>query len=314
MNNSLLSICIPTFKREKYLLENLSHIFKNKLSETVEIVIVDNNNDETNNMEIMIGELNKTNIRYFKNKENIGIDRNMIKVLEQARSRYCLWLGDDDIISDELIEGLLKELKEQPDLVLLNFSSISENLTIKKNNFIRIEEKIYNNLNSFFLKEVFNMPFGSIVVNKDFLHKVNYEKYIGTSHAYSGYIIEYISYISEKRNPIIYCSKNLKVYLRECKKTWSERSFIIHYEEIPKWFKLLPNEISQEIECKFREYLSEIFSMKILLQNMENLEKIKKLSLNYKVSFWRILKIKLILVLKKLKEIYEKQRNKYRLT
>ena len=146
----LVSICVPTYKRVEYLLQSLDILeLASRVSE-VEIVICDNDPSPYNETKDLIKRYNNLNIVYMKNSENIGIDRNMIRTIEIASGKYCFWLGDDDIISNESVDKLLSTVENTEfDLILANTSWISEDLLDKGENWSNSAEYTYNDLDLF---------------------------------------------------------------------------------------------------------------------------------------------------------------------
>ena len=96
----LLSICIPTYNRALNLYNCLHSIkiasklvSKNKF----EVCISDNSsNDDSKNI---YKKFNKyLNLKYKKNKKNIGIPKNFINVTKMAKGEYIWLIGDDDLL------------------------------------------------------------------------------------------------------------------------------------------------------------------------------------------------------------------------
>lgn len=117
MNRPLLSICIPTYNRAKYLPECLDSIvseFKNEsLRNNIEIVIADN--ASTDNTGDIVREYQKkySNIVYFANEKNIGFDRSFARLIEKSTGVYCLSIGDDDAFFDGAIPLVMKRIEKQ---------------------------------------------------------------------------------------------------------------------------------------------------------------------------------------------------------
>jgi hypothetical protein len=298
----MLSICIPTYKREEYLLQNLNKIVDNASRYNMEIVICDND-PAGNGLKDKLLEFHYPNILYIKNNENIGIDRNMIKTAEIARGNYCLWLGDDDILNNNSLDEINKVINNNDyDLILLNTNWISEDLSSTGEVWKYNEDRELNDINEFFRKHVYDMPFGAIIIKNEFLTKINIKKYLGTSHAYSGYIIEYLNYINQERKIKVLISNNIKVYLRDCVKSWSKNSFKIHYEEIPRWFDLLPNGLDDKNVIS-SNYIKNLFSKSNIIRNINWIDEINNYDLVYEISI--VIKLK-ILFIKIVYPIYKK--------
>lgn len=96
----VLSICIPTYNRAKFLKENLDTIVSQfsdpKIKEGVEVVISDNGSTDNTTEVVKEYQSKFDNIIYNRNEKNIGFDRNLLKVVEKSTGQYCLTIGDDD--------------------------------------------------------------------------------------------------------------------------------------------------------------------------------------------------------------------------
>ncbi|AMC36755.1 glycosyltransferase family 2 protein [Janthinobacterium sp. B9-8] len=128
MSEPLLSICIPTYNRDKYLKECLDSIV---IQECKDIEVVISDNASTDNTEVLILEYSKKlNIRYQRFDSNQGFDINCTKVVSMATGRYCMILGSDDCLLPDAIvniKGLLDSAK--PDI--LHYGYHQYNLTME---------------------------------------------------------------------------------------------------------------------------------------------------------------------------------------
>ena len=75
----LISVCIPTFNSEKYIIECLQSVLNQTYTE-FEIIISDNDSsDDTLNL---IESFKDERIKIFKNEKNIGMGNNFNKVVD----------------------------------------------------------------------------------------------------------------------------------------------------------------------------------------------------------------------------------------
>lgn len=95
-SHCLLSICVPTFLGAPYLRVLLSNLALQDRIEEVEIIVSDNASpDDT--LDVIDEFRQKLNrLRYFRNDQNVGFRRNLIKAVEQASGEYIWLFGDDD--------------------------------------------------------------------------------------------------------------------------------------------------------------------------------------------------------------------------
>lgn len=108
----LLSICIPTYNRKDCLIQCLESILHQPIFSDVEIVISDNASTDGTDLQVKKYILQYPNIIYSRNEENIGFDRNMLKVISLASGKYCLFIWDDDAFFDDSLQNIINILIE----------------------------------------------------------------------------------------------------------------------------------------------------------------------------------------------------------
>lgn len=124
MKKPLLSICIPTYNRAKYLEQCLEAIVsQSEFDDRVEIVISDNCSTDTTQE---VGERYQSkyeNIHYYRNKENVR-DMNYPIVFSEAKGVLRKLTNDTIIYKPNAIKqmlGLIEEnIDERPQLYFLN--------------------------------------------------------------------------------------------------------------------------------------------------------------------------------------------------
>ncbi|MGC8622298.1 MAG: glycosyltransferase family 2 protein [Caldisphaera sp.] len=106
----LVTIGIPTYNRSKYLKEALESAL-NQTYPNIEIIVSDNaSTDDT--QEMMKQYISNPKVKYFRQKENIGVPGNWNTCLNIARGKYFLLLSDDDILEKEAIEVLVSKFQD----------------------------------------------------------------------------------------------------------------------------------------------------------------------------------------------------------
>jgi len=114
--NKILTIGIPTFNRSDALIKNIDFILSLDILERIELLVIDNDSDD--------GTFDTLNSRYknkftfIKNETNIGFSKNTIKLFNYCKTKYLMWLSDEDFIYEENIYKLLT-LLEQNDYYFL---------------------------------------------------------------------------------------------------------------------------------------------------------------------------------------------------
>lgn len=121
-----LSILIPTYNRAQKLVRILKNIeieiTRIDAANFLEVIISDNASpDETKNaVETFIPDGYK--IRYFRQDVNVGFDRNIKFLYEQAKGDYVWYVSDDDILLPSALQEVVNGLKDtNPDVLLFSF-------------------------------------------------------------------------------------------------------------------------------------------------------------------------------------------------
>ena len=164
-NNYLLTIAIPTYNRSKYLDLCLAQICKQLPGneQFVELIVSDNNSADSSEEVVKKYIAQGCDIRYIKNKENIGAAGNVFQCYQQAKGKYLLILGDDDIFSDGSINSIINILKEKDYCIAyLKQCAHKNNSTHTSRNYTP-----FNNIREFIKKTHYGLTFISgNIVNK----------------------------------------------------------------------------------------------------------------------------------------------------
>ena len=111
INNSLVSIIIPAYNSEKYIMACLNSVF-NQTHKNIEVILIDDGStDKTGELcrEYMKHE-DRLNYCY---KENGGVSSARNKGLSLAKGNYIVFVDADDIVSPLYVELLLKGFKNE---------------------------------------------------------------------------------------------------------------------------------------------------------------------------------------------------------
>lgn len=114
--SELLSICIPTYNREKYLKRALESICAVIDTLDVKVYVQDNASDD--GTEHMIEQYITDKIIYGRNKVNVGGVKNINLLFNKAEGEYVFFLTDDDYLLPGGLDRLVNFIKEYfPDFV-----------------------------------------------------------------------------------------------------------------------------------------------------------------------------------------------------
>lgn len=263
----LLSIFIPTYNRAILLDEILERVIEAVSKEFISIYISDNCSTDNTEEIVLKWQKQYSFIEYNKNKQNIGADRNMLKILNCNASEYVLMLGDDDYVTVDFLEKIVPYLKENYDFIVLGTNC-------------NYQTKIYNSVGEAFGFLYDKMPYGTLIMRSGTMTMDVVDKYIGTYHAYSAVAWE-AACLSYSYGKILYYNESEVVVLGQGNKTWSSNAIDVFLYGIPKWYSLLP--IDSKIKSKVYKGHKRIYFNIKMFANMKL--DVKKSNLTSKIYF-----------------------------
>jgi glycosyltransferase involved in cell wall biosynthesis len=115
----LVSVGVPTYNGEKRIATAVTSVLRQEYP-NLEVIISDN--CSLDNTQAVCAELCKHNraIRYFRQKENIGLVPNFEFVLSQASGDLFMWIADDDSLEPGILQKYVYFLTTHPDYLLVS--------------------------------------------------------------------------------------------------------------------------------------------------------------------------------------------------
>ncbi|MFN8790907.1 MAG: glycosyltransferase family 2 protein [Bdellovibrionales bacterium] len=180
----VLSIAIPTYNGGQSL-ERCILSFIEQIEARTELVVSDNcSTDHTQKVILDLQARFPGKIRYHRNSENIGMDRNFDNAVRISSGAYVWILSDDDLVVDSnAIAKVLKVIKGRFDL-----GSVFANY---ENQFIPILQD-YEELNGdeyFKITQFKNTLISSTIINRRIWMNLDLRAYYGTYWTHIGYLI-----------------------------------------------------------------------------------------------------------------------------
>ena len=147
-NKYLLTVSIPTFNRSKELENCLTTLSKQTYKNFI-INICDNHGSNSKEIkEIVKKHSNDMEINYLRNDSNIGHIRNFIKLLFLCKTKYHIWVADDDTFKKNYFHDLIEiaelDFKKKQQIVVYIPSTILNYSNAKKIEIKQENKKIYN--------------------------------------------------------------------------------------------------------------------------------------------------------------------------
>jgi abequosyltransferase len=125
----LLSICIPSYNRSKYLPDLLNSI-ASQYDPRLEVVICDNGSTDNTQETVLLWQKNHPWIVYEKFEKNVGPDRCFLRSIEIASGTFAWLMGDDDILEPNALQIILEKL--DPSLVGITVNRAAYDSTLQK--------------------------------------------------------------------------------------------------------------------------------------------------------------------------------------
>ena len=196
-SNTLLGICIPTYKRPDQLLACVQSIIRSIGDRAIPIFISDDSTDETNSSVIAQLQAAYPHIVHDRNPKNLGIDRNILKSVDICTCRYAWMIGEDDRLVPEAIPTVMGVLENAPTelpFIFVNYASVNETLTlVLHERSLPLDHDIQKRVEDFFENEAWSIGFiGACIINRRLWDTAHRDPYLDSFFAHVGMILEYL--------------------------------------------------------------------------------------------------------------------------
>ena len=164
---SLVSIIMPYYKKEFYVLQSIESIL-NQTHQSFEIIII---NDDNENIEF-IDKFSKLDhrIRVVHNDKNLGAGPSRNKGIKLSKGEYIAFCDCDDLWKNEKLEAQLNFMKN----FKLTFSHTSYDIIDENSNFINTR-KAPQFLNFEKLRNSCDIGLSTVMIKKDILKNNLYQ-------------------------------------------------------------------------------------------------------------------------------------------
>ena len=116
LNEGKISVCIPTYNRSEFLKEAIQSVLQQSY-EHFEIIIVDDGSKD--NTAEVVSSFKDDRIKYFRNNENMGRPVTRNRAVKEAQNEYILWLDDDDLLENTIVEEYINILHRDPSIDII---------------------------------------------------------------------------------------------------------------------------------------------------------------------------------------------------
>ena len=113
----LLTVCIPAYNRASLLPPLLDSILSQDFDD-FELLICEDGSPERAaiaSVAKQYKERHPTRLRYEENAKNLGYDGNLRRLVELSSGRYCVFMGNDDLLCPGALQAIAATVLRQPE-------------------------------------------------------------------------------------------------------------------------------------------------------------------------------------------------------
>lgn len=238
MKDYLISICIATYNRSKFISQTLDSIIV-QLNDQIEVIIVDGASTD-NTEEVILKYVNKyKNIFYHKLESKGGVDQDYDIAVKKSNGKMCWLFTDDDIMKNGSIEKVFQYLDNETNLIIVNAE-------VKDKSLNKILIKSQLNVNSDIVKYDFDINelfiitaqylsfIGGVIINRKLWLSRKRKIYFGSEFIHLGVIFQ------ERITGKTVIISNPYISIRFGNAQWTERSFKIWMYNWPEFIWSFP--------------------------------------------------------------------------
>jgi len=177
-----LSICIPTYNRSEYLQECLTSVLTSTAEHASEVEIVISDNASTDATGDIVRTFQEAHpwIRYHRNEENIGGERNFYLLATLAKGENIWVFGDDDKMEERAVARVLDNIRAGYCLTICNYSQWDKHFVVqlKKCGLPGDQDQTFKDPNEIMKRFGLNLSYiSSVVIKKSLFLKITAEEY-----------------------------------------------------------------------------------------------------------------------------------------
>ena len=280
-----VSIIVPVYNVEKYIVKCISSIVNQKLKD-IEIIVV-NDGTKDNSIKLIKENFTDDRIKIF-NKKNGGAASAKNYGIKKAKGEFIFFVDADDFIEECLFEMYNKALKEKSDLVICDYYKYFEDKTKDHISIIPFYDKENKKCS------VISMPGPVCKLVKRKIVLENNIMFL-ENHCFEDNAI--MPYLCAVCNSFSYIKKPYYYYLQREGSALNKKSYSKSWEDIFSSLNNLYNRFDEggiineyynELEYIYIEYLLHAANLKFI-DYKEGIPNIKKVSriMNQKFPNWR---------------------------
>lgn len=139
-----VEICLAVYNPNMTFLEKQLESLNNQTYRNMEVIIVDDYSENSNEIKELIDKLlKKIKFKYYRNEINLGCNKTFEKLISIAKGDYIAFCDQDDIWKKEKIEKYIDlMIKEKPVLIYSDLEILDENDNKISNSLKNIRNRV----------------------------------------------------------------------------------------------------------------------------------------------------------------------------
>lgn len=193
---TLLSICIATYNRAKFIGPTLESIVS-QVEDGVEILVVDGASPDNTEEVVRKYQQKCSQLRYVRLPVKGGVDQDYDRAVELAQGEYCWLFTDDDLLKPGAVLAVLDAVRQGYNLVIANSEIKNMDLSrlLAERKLSLMEDRVYEDIpadKERFLAEVgdYLTFIGGVVIKRELWLARNRAKYYGSRFIHVGVIFQ----------------------------------------------------------------------------------------------------------------------------
>lgn len=182
----LLTVCIPAYNRAALLGPLLESILAQDF-EAYEVLICEDGSPERAAIAEVADRFDRLPpglIRYVENPVNLGYDGNIRRLVELAQGRYCVFMGNDDLLCEGALARIAAAVTQQADcgVVVRSYASFDADPALPKQIFRYFPQQhvLRAGAQAIFTAYRRSVVISGMVIHRDAAHAVATDRFDGT--------------------------------------------------------------------------------------------------------------------------------------
>lgn len=250
-----VSVILPLYNSERFVEDCLNSLLNQTFKDYELIILDDCSTDKTTEI------LDKKNVKYYKNKKNLGFARNLNKGIRMANGKYIMITDHDMIYDKNYLSDMMSEKEDimagrcyyYSDKNLIRGLGITINLLTGKTTVNgRDKFDTYGNLDVYEIAEIKSAGGGTLMFKKEVYDKIKFDE------SFNKYYVDIdFCYSARKQGFNMFLSKAKCWHKKEKKDVFNEQQLKEYYQDKTRFLKkhspyypfcLIPSKIKQMIQ------------------------------------------------------------------